>query len=92
MRRLIRFIVLVAVFLGGYYLGHLPGSPDVVGHIAKLCRRVGGPADQARAEAPAQAPAETPADQTSLTEKVLSSLLGKSAQPFQQEDPPQGER
>ena len=31
MRRLIKTVLLVAVFLGGYYLGGLPGRPDIIG-------------------------------------------------------------
>ncbi len=29
MRRLIKLILLLAVFLGGYYVGHRPDSPDI---------------------------------------------------------------
>ncbi|MCD6304158.1 MAG: hypothetical protein J7M21_04265 [Planctomycetes bacterium] len=32
MRRIVTFILMAAVFLGGYYLGRRPGSPDILAH------------------------------------------------------------
>ncbi|HET6428472.1 MAG TPA: hypothetical protein VFJ30_08685 [Phycisphaerae bacterium] len=29
MRRLLRLILITATFLGGYYFGRMPGSPDI---------------------------------------------------------------
>lgn len=40
MRRFLKTILLVAVFLAGYYVGHLPGSPDIFGGAADLYQRV----------------------------------------------------
>ena len=31
-KRLILLVLLAATFLGGYYLGHRPGSPDIFAH------------------------------------------------------------
>lgn len=31
-RKLLALIILLAVFTGGYQLGRLPGSPDLLGH------------------------------------------------------------
>lgn len=39
MRRLLRFILLIAVFLGGYYLGRLPNSPDIFDYARQAYRR-----------------------------------------------------
>ena len=35
MRLTLAFILLSAAFLGGYYLGHLPNSPDIFGWAQK---------------------------------------------------------
>ena len=35
MRRLLAIILSVGVFLGGYYLGQQPGSPDIFGWAQK---------------------------------------------------------
>jgi hypothetical protein len=40
MRRLVRFILLLTAFLGGYYLGHRPGSPDIFAPARELYGRV----------------------------------------------------
>jgi len=47
--RLIRFILISAAFLGGYYLGHRPGSPDIFGIAGDLWQQV-RPADDASSE------------------------------------------
>ena len=38
MKRFIAIMMLTAGFLGGYYLGHLPGSPDIFGWFADKYR------------------------------------------------------
>ena len=47
MKRLISLILLSGAFLGGYYLGRLPNSPDLIGwgqsavlRSAEVCREV----------------------------------------------------
>ncbi len=32
MRRIFRLILMMGIFLGGYYLGRRPGSPDLIGY------------------------------------------------------------
>ena len=54
MRRFLRVIVLMAVFLGGYYVGRLPNSPDVFGWSVDVYHR----ADRAAREISAKAKAE----------------------------------
>ena len=39
MRRLLRLILMIAVFLGGYYLGRMPGSPDIFGYAKRAYYR-----------------------------------------------------
>lgn len=39
MTKLILLILLAASFLGGYYLGRKPGSPDVIGWCRQTCQR-----------------------------------------------------
>lgn len=39
MRKLILLILLAASFLGGYYLGRRPGSPDVIRWCRQACRQ-----------------------------------------------------
>ena len=40
MRRILRLILMTAVFLGGYYLGRLPGSPDIFAYATGAYRGV----------------------------------------------------
>lgn len=40
MRRLITLILLSAAFLGGYYLGHRPDSPDIFAKAGQAYRRL----------------------------------------------------
>ena len=40
MRRFLRSVLLLGVFLGGYYLGHLPDSPDIFGWAVSVYQRV----------------------------------------------------
>ena len=40
MRRLFLTILLSAVFVAGYYVGRLPGSPDIVEKVDKVWRQV----------------------------------------------------
>ena len=40
MRKLILFIFLAAIFLGGYYLGRIPGSPDLFSWSQQVYGRV----------------------------------------------------
>ena len=38
MVRLIKLLILSAIFLAGYYVGNLPGSPDIFGAAAGYVR------------------------------------------------------
>jgi len=70
-RRLILLLLLAAAFLGGYYLGGRPGSPDIFRHAEDAYRQVAQAAEQllpddAARAAPAQpcqrrTPSECPA-------------------------------
>ena len=40
MRRLLRLILAAAIFCGGYYVGHLPGSPDLVKEATSAYQRM----------------------------------------------------
>jgi len=71
MRRLIRFIMLLAVFLAGYYLGHLPDSPDIFDHAARIYHRMSDTGGSAQAQAPTE--------DTTLTQTITSRLWGNSA-------------
>ena len=38
--RLIRLIIMMAVFVGGYYLGRQPNSPDIIAWGRAACQRI----------------------------------------------------
>jgi hypothetical protein len=38
--RLIRLIIMMAVFVGGYYLGRQPNSPDIIAWGRGACQRI----------------------------------------------------
>jgi len=40
MKRLLGAVFLVAAFLGGYHLGRMPGSPDVIGTAREVASEV----------------------------------------------------
>ncbi len=40
MRRLFLTILLSAMFIAGYYVGRLPGSPNIVNKVDKVWRQV----------------------------------------------------
>ena len=78
MRRLIKTMLLVAVFLGGYYLGGLPDSPDIIGWggrawngIDRTTREI---SDKARRE------------HTSLPEAAVSYALKPTPEPAANEN------
>jgi hypothetical protein len=54
MKTLILLIVLAAAFLGGYYLGHQPDSPDIFGQAQKVYQRVSAAGQQFAAALEAQ--------------------------------------
>ena len=86
--KLLRFILLLAAFLGGYYLGHRPDSPDIFAMAARAWREFN--ADDGRtgdvlaedADRPGRpaAPASEAAghDDPSLTEAALAYLRDRS--------------
>ncbi|KPK85590.1 MAG: hypothetical protein AMJ81_03270 [Phycisphaerae bacterium SM23_33] len=67
-----RIILLLAVFLGGYYVGHLPDSPDIFGGAADLYHR----ADETATRISAKAQVEN----ISLPEAALSCLFEAAAE------------
>ena len=70
MRRFFKTILLLAVFLAGYYVGHLPGSPDIFGGAADLYQRV----DKTTTEVSATARAED----ISWTEAALVCMFDRA--------------
>ena len=70
MRRLFRTILLVAVFLGGYYLGRKPNSPDIFAWSVDTYHRV----DKATKDITAKAEQ----DETNVAQAALSYLLSPS--------------
>ena len=77
MRRVVRLILLTAIFLGGYYVGHLPGSPDIFAKTAAAYRQV------ARTTTSISAKAE--AEGVSLPRAAWSSLLEALAERCQRD-------
>ncbi len=67
MRRLIKLILLLAVFLGGYYVGHRPDSPDIFAHAGKVYNRFTSATDDIAARAKQ--------DDVPVTEAAVSYLL-----------------
>lgn len=60
MKRLLLLILLTATFLGGYYLGQKPGSPDIIGKGRELglmayesCQKAVAAIESARKQQPA---------------------------------------
>lgn len=51
MTRLFRFIVLVGVFVGGYYLGRTPNSPDLFAYAQGLYQAASRSSDEIAAKA-----------------------------------------
>lgn len=73
MRRFIRIILLVGIFLGGYYLGRLPDSPDVFGWAGDACHHI----DRTSREISNKAERE----QTSLPEAAVSYAMKATPEP-----------
>jgi len=73
MRRFLRSVLLLGVFLGGYYLGHLPDSPDIFGWAVSVYQRVHRVAGEicARAEQ----------DNVGVAEATVGYLLSGDEQP-----------
>jgi len=73
MRRLIKLILLLAVFLGGYYVGRRPGSPDIFAKAGQAYRRVTSATNDISAQAKQ--------DDVPVTEAAVSYLLESSREP-----------
>ena len=71
MRRLLKIFLLLAVFLGGYYLGGLPNSPDIFSWARGAYHRV----DEATNEIAVKAQQED----TSVVEAAAAYLVGPAA-------------
>jgi hypothetical protein len=67
MRRFLKMILLLAVFLGGYYVGQLPDSPDIFGGAANAYHRVDKTATRISTKARVE--------NISLTEAALACLF-----------------
>jgi hypothetical protein len=74
MRKLLLVAVLLAVFLGGYYAGRQPGSPDILAAAARICERVADDVNRAGAwlQQGASAPSKSSADQPQPPVKARS--------------------
>ncbi len=68
MRRLVRIILALAIFLGGYYLGRLPNSPDIFGWSAGMYNRVSNAASDISAKADQ--------DDVSVSHAAVSYVVG----------------
>jgi hypothetical protein len=73
MRRLIKTVFLVAVFMGGYYLGGLPGRPDIIGWAGGVWSGI----DRTTREISSKAQRE----QKSLPEAAISYALRSTPEP-----------
>jgi len=78
MRRLIKTMLLVAVFLGGYYLGGLPGRPDIIGWAGGVWNGI----DRTTREISTKAKRE----QKSLPEAAVSYALNPTPEPAANEN------
>ncbi len=67
MFRLIKFVLLLAVFLGGYYVGNRPGSPDIFARAGQIYNRLTSTTDDITARAKQ--------DDVPVTEAAVSYLL-----------------
>ena len=67
MRRLAKLILLLAVFLSGYYVGRRPGSPDIFARAGQIYRRVTSTTNDVASRAKR--------DDVPVTEAALSYLL-----------------
>ncbi|MCK4626795.1 MAG: hypothetical protein KAV00_15900 [Phycisphaerae bacterium] len=71
MRRLIKLILLLAVFLGGYYVGHRPDSPDIFVRAGEIYSQFTNATDDVTARAKR--------DDVPVTEAAVSYLLESEA-------------
>ena len=71
MRRLIKLILLLAVFLGGYYVGHRPDSPDIFKRAGQIYGQCANTTDDVTARAKR--------DDVPVTEAAMSYLLESEA-------------
>ena len=81
MRRLIKLILLLAVFLGGYYVGRRPGSPDIFAGAGQIYNRLTSTTDDISAQAKQ--------DNVPVTEAAVSYLLesARESSPSQADRP-----
>jgi uncharacterized protein (UPF0333 family) len=54
MLRLLRLIILMGVFVGGYYLGRMPNSPDIIAYAKDACHAAGDASSDISAKAKAE--------------------------------------
>ena len=84
MRRLIKLILLLAVFLGGYYVGRRPGSPDIFAKVGQAYRRVTSTTNDIAAKAKQDDVPVTEAAVSYLLESVPGSLPSQADRPSRQ--------
>ena len=78
MRRLLTIILLSAAFLGGYYLGHQPNSPDIFARTSQLYNRLTSATNDISAKAEQE--------ETTLTEAAVSYLISSAEQTTRSQD------
>ena len=67
MKILVRLILLAGAFVGGYYAGHMPNSPEPLKGLAMICDKIIGATGDAvgnRSSCPTPADAAAPAQPT----------------------------
>ncbi|MDY7011145.1 MAG: hypothetical protein SVV80_10400 [Planctomycetota bacterium] len=74
MRKLAKIIVLLAVFLGGYYVGHRPGSPDIFARAGQIYNRLTSTKDDISARAKQ--------NDVPVTKAAISYLLESTPEAF----------
>ncbi len=79
MRRLVKLILLLAVFLGGYYVGRRPGSPDIFAKAGQAYRRITSTTNDITARAKR--------DDVPVTEAAVSYLLEGAPEAFPSQSP-----
>ena len=84
MRRLVKLILLLAVFLGGYYVGRRPGSPDIFARAGQVYNRLTSTTDEIAARAKQNDVPVTEAAMSYLLEGACESSPSQADRPSPQ--------